>query len=65
MTIDRNSSSKPEEEVLVGIAKGNFNTQKYPNCLKLWLGDNVVVLEKKGDWMKGYKLAEPSGKFIF
>ena len=46
MTIDRTSSSKPEEEVLVGIAKGNFNTQKYPHCLKLWLGDNVAGTAK-------------------
>ena len=48
MTIDRTSSSKSEEEVLVGIAKGNFNTQKYPNCLK---GICPINSEEKFEWL--------------
>merc|ERR1711990_529998 len=59
------SESHVRDELRVGIAKGNFNSTKYPNCLKLWLGDNVVVLDKKGDWMRGYKISHPSEIGIF
>jgi hypothetical protein len=49
----------------LGIAKGNFYSEKYPTCLELWLGDPVVIVEENGDWLKGYHINQPNNIGIF
>ena len=39
----------------LGVSKGNFHSGQIRNGLDLWLGDNLIVMEQRGDWMRGYK----------
>ena len=51
----------------VGLSKGHFapGSELGPAGLELCLGDNVVIMEQKGDWCRGYRVDVPAKVGLF